>query len=292
LIPIRFGAASRQLFGLYQVPLKEAARGESILLCAPFGQEAIRSHRLFKVLADRLCRDGFHVLRFDYFGTGDSAGGGDEVSIEGFVADVLTANDELLNRSGRARQSASWVGLKLGATIAALASAYVQPMPSRLILWEPVTDGARYLVELAEAHAVTLADAYGWRVSADAHLSDAIARESGSEALGFPVGDQFRASLESISVESFAAIQASMVSIFENPDNIIVGDRGNTGKSLSASLIARGLPTRVTGITQCVAWTADSMMNAASVPGEVLQQIVACFAVTSPDSANVNVVDL
>lgn len=291
MIPIRFGVANRQLFGLYQAPLPAASRGESILLCAPFGQEAIRSHRLFKVLADRLCRDGFHVLRFDYFGTGDSAGEGDEVSVEGFIADVVTANDELMNRSGGAGRGASWVGLKLGATIAALASASVQPKPSRLILWEPVTDGARYLVELAEAHAVTLVDAYGWRVSADAHLRDAIAQESGSEALGFPLGNQFRTAVKALSLESFGATQASMVSIFENPANAnsSAGDRSNTSTSLSTSLIARGLPTRVTGITEFVAWTADGMMNSAAVPGEVLQQIAACFA-TSPDSVNLNVV--
>jgi uncharacterized protein len=262
-------------------------------LCAPFGQEAIRSHRLFKVLADRLCRDGFHVLRFDYFGTGDSAGEGDEVSIESFTADVLTASNELMNRSGGTGRSAStsWVGLRLGATIAAMASAHVRPEPSRLILWEPVTDGARYLNELAEAHAAMLAAAYGWRVSSDAYLRDAIARESGFEALGFPLSDQFRAALKSLSIDSFTAVKASIVNIFENPANNIVGDSGGgTSASLAASLTARGLVTRVKRIIDPIAWTADEMMNAASVPGEVLQQIVACLASTSPDSANLKVI--
>lgn len=292
MIPIRFGAANKQLFGLYQAPSEAVSRGESILLCAPFGQEAIRSHRLFKVLADRLCREGFHVLRFDYFGTGDSAGEGDEVSIDGFIADVLTANDELINRSGCTRSA--WVGLRLGATVAAMASAHVRPALSRLILWEPVTDGARYLAELAGAHAAALVDAYGWRASSDVYLRDAIARESGFEALGFPLTDQFRAAVKSLSVQSFAAIQTSQTSIiyiFENSADDILGDGvSNAGASLSVALAARGAPTRVKRIAEPVAWTADEMMNAASVPGEVLQQIVACFAGTSPDSANLNVV--
>jgi uncharacterized protein len=286
LIPIRFGAANRQLFGLYQAPLQTASRGESILLCAPFGQEAIRSHRLFKILADRLCRDGFHVLRFDYFGTGDSAGEGDEVSIESFVTDVLTASNELMDRSGCTRSA--WVGLRLGATIAAMASAHVRPVPSRLILWEPVTDGARYLAELAEAHAATMVVAYGWRVSSDACLRDAIAREAGFEALGFPLTDGFRAALKLLSVHSFATVQASVVNIFENTVDGVAGV-GEAGTELAGNLITRGLPTRVKRITDPVVWTADDMMNAASVPGEVLQQIVACFATTSPDPANFNV---
>ena len=288
MIPIRFGAANRQLFGLYQAPLPAASRGESILLCAPFGQEAIRSHRLFKVLADRLCRDGFHVLRFDYFGTGDSAGEGEEVSVESFIADVLTASDELVNRSGSTR--CAWMGLRLGATIAAMASARVQLKPLRLILWEPVTDGTRYLAELADAQAAALVEAYGWRVSSDADLRDAIARECGGEALGFALTDEFRAALNAISVHSFATVQASVINIFEQPAGKSGGDTGSgAGASLAANLVARGLAAHVKHIADPIVWTADGMMNSAAVPGEVLQQIAACFA-TSPDSVNLNVV--
>jgi uncharacterized protein len=277
LIPIRFGQPARQLFGLYEAPHVSAARGESILLCAPFGQEAIRSHRLFKVLADRLCREGFHVLRFDYFGTGDSAGEGEEVSIEGFIADVLMANNELANRSGCT--STSWMGLRLGASVAALASARVPNKLARLILWEPITDGAAYLRELMEAHAAALLDAYEWRVLSDNSLRNAIARESGSEALGFPVTELFRSALNALKVDSLGDLNASKVDIFEYAAT--AGSAHNsvqTGAGLTKQLVARGVQPRVTPIIEHVTWTADEMMNAASVPGEVLQKIVACVA--------------
>jgi uncharacterized protein len=269
LNPIRFGAASRQLFGLYQEPLAHAARAESILLCNPFGQEAIRSHRLFKVLADRLCRDGFHVLRFDYFGTGDSAGNDDEVSIAGFVADLLLADEELLRRSSYAKRS--WIGLRLGASVAAMASAKAGVAPQRMVLWEPVIDGTNYLAELEHAHDVALEDAYGSRCTTDAELKSQFARESGNEVLGFPLTQTFLQELNSLSLDAFAGTKTSIVDIFNNESMF-----GSTG-DLSRCLTARGIDVRSESIAEPIIWTADEMMNAATVPGEVLQRIAGCF---------------
>jgi uncharacterized protein len=269
LNPIRFGAASRQLFGLYQEPLAHVARGESILLCNPFGQEAIRSHRLFKVLADRLCRDGFHVLRFDYFGTGDSAGNDDEVSIAGFIADLLLADEELLRRSACTKRS--WIGLRLGATVAAIASANTAVAPQRMVIWEPVVNGAAYLAELENAHDVALEDAYGSRCATDAELKFHFERESGNEVLGFPLTQKLRQELNSLSLDAFANTKTSIVDIFANESML-----GSTG-DLSQRLTARGIDVRNESISEPIIWTADEMMNAATVPGEVLQRIAGCF---------------
>jgi uncharacterized protein len=274
LNPIRFGAVSRQLFGLYQEPLAHAVRGESILLCNPFGQEAIRSHRLFKVLADRLCRDGFHVLRFDYFGTGDSAGSDDEVSIAGFVADLLLADEELLRRSGCTDRS--WIGLRLGATVAALASVNTAVAPQRMVLWEPVVNGAAYLAELEHAHDVALEDAYGSRCATDAELKRHFARESGNEVLGFPLTQTLRQELNSLSLDSFAASTALRIDIFVNGTVPMVA--GNEPQmNLERQFQLRGIETHSKLIANQIIWTADEMMNASTVPGEVLQRVAGCF---------------
>ena len=272
MIPIRFGAADRQLFGLYQVANSDASRGECVLLCNPFGQEAIRSHRLFKVLADRLCRDGFHVLRFDYFGTGDSAGNDDEVSLSGFMNDLLTADSELQQRSGCARRA--WVGLRLGATIAALASAKATVSPQRLVLWEPIINGRNYLAELAHAHSLALEDAYGSRCVFDLALRDQFAREVGTEALGFPLPDSFRAELNSLSHDSFEKVKTSAIDIFSNA---ISSDKNAADADWANKLAARGVEIFNESIVEPIIWTADEMMNAATVPGEVLQRISARF---------------
>ena len=73
MTPIQFGPADRRLFGLLQ-PAQGNATRTGVVLCNPMGQEAVRVHRMYRVLADRLNRAGLHVLRFDWFGSGDSAG--------------------------------------------------------------------------------------------------------------------------------------------------------------------------------------------------------------------------
>src|SRR5690606_6529681 len=126
-------------------------QGTTALLCNPFGQEAVRAHRIFVVLADRLARQGVSVLRFDYHGTGDSPGDDDVGDLEGWAADILSAQawlDEAARPSRRV-----WIGLRLGALLAAMASGGARPGATidSLILWEPVIDGSAYLRELAEA---------------------------------------------------------------------------------------------------------------------------------------------
>src|SRR4051812_43750768 len=65
MTPFYFGAPERRLLGLFH-PSATAVRGaRAVLLCNPFGQEAVRSHRVYRVLAERLARGGIAVLRFD-----------------------------------------------------------------------------------------------------------------------------------------------------------------------------------------------------------------------------------
>ena len=73
-VRIEYFGASQQLLGAFHVAQRLQPRSTAVLLCNPFGEEASRSHRTFRVLATQLERTGFSVLRFDYSGTGDSLG--------------------------------------------------------------------------------------------------------------------------------------------------------------------------------------------------------------------------
>ena len=72
-------------------------------------------------LLEQLAAQGWHVLRFDYFGTGDSAGEFDEADLTGWEADIEQALDELLDMAGA--RKVALVGLRLGATLAARVAA-------------------------------------------------------------------------------------------------------------------------------------------------------------------------
>ena len=143
--PFFFGTSAEPLFGVFHPAKSSTAQPVAVLLCCPLGWEQMRSHRAFRQLALLLSRAGFCVMRFDYYGTGDSAGDGESVSLEHCVADVEVAVEELQAMSGMS--SVALVGLRMGASIAALAAQRI-PGLSKVVLWDPVTDGAEHLREL------------------------------------------------------------------------------------------------------------------------------------------------
>jgi pimeloyl-ACP methyl ester carboxylesterase len=145
--PFFFGSPGRQLFGCYHEPPAWPAREQGVVLCYPTGQEYIRSHRACHHLAAQMARAGFPTLRFDYFGTGDSAGDNEDGNLEQWQADLALAVAELRARSGV--EQVILVGMRLGASLALLASSRIAGLAG-LILWEPVVSGPQYLAELQQ----------------------------------------------------------------------------------------------------------------------------------------------
>jgi hypothetical protein len=148
-----FGPAERRLFGVYHPPVVGSRDVAAAVLCYPFLQEYFRSHRAFNRLAGLLTARGWHVLRFDYSGCGDSYG--DRLRDAGaWREDVRLACDELRERAQTGRLAL--IGLRHGASLAASVSPSVQPL-SELVMWDPVVDGPAFRRELLGfRHAVTL----------------------------------------------------------------------------------------------------------------------------------------
>lgn len=142
-----FGTSAAHLYGVYQPAEPGSARSECIVLCSPFGQEAIRAHRSLRQLAADLSRLGYDVLRFDYRGTGDSAGDMREVSASDWLEDIVQAREELRDISGASR--ISLLGLRMASVLAAQVAK--SSSARRLVLWDPVESGQAYLDEVLAA---------------------------------------------------------------------------------------------------------------------------------------------
>ena len=185
MTPHYFGSSEKQLLGVYHFP-KGRARPHGVVLCPPAPQEYMRTHMAFRKLAAMLVREGFHVLRFDYYGTGDSAGGSREGSLGEWRQNVVAAATDLEECSGATK--VSLVGLRLGATLAALAPVDA----ANLVLWEPVVDGRKYLDELRAIH--------------EREFSDLLfpprlpAQTCGGELLGFPLPLDLEAEIRGINL--------------------------------------------------------------------------------------------
>ncbi len=140
------GPPERALFGWFHAPTAPS-RGAAIVLCNPIGDDYVRAHRTLRHLAERLAAIGFAVLRFDFHGTGDSTGSErDAGRVAAWQQDVGLAVAEARRRSGCT--TVGVVGLRLGATIAALAGVAVES----LVLWSPYTSGGAFVTESTQMH--------------------------------------------------------------------------------------------------------------------------------------------
>ncbi len=223
------------------------------MLCNPFGEEASRSHRIYRVLATQLERAGFSVLRFDYRGTGDSQG--TTISVESAVRDIGIAADHLRATSGV--QKISLVGLRFGATLAMLAGARGAPRPYHLLMWDPVVDGGAYLRELGAQHQTYMRAELGprWRdrlrVRADG---------SPHETLGVSISDTLAAEMSAIDLTTVSSIADR---------HTVLTTRGPGARTwLPAS-------TEWIELTQSAAWNSDAALNAMTVPMDIVQALLA-----------------
>ena len=185
-IPLFFGP-DNELFGMYYQPQIENTHNLGVVVCPPWGQEYIRAHRACHQLALRLSNIGIPVLRFDYYGSGDSAGDDNDTTIHRSLQDISLAVDELRVRSGR--ENITLVGLRLGGMLASLAGVSQMNLKC-LVLWDPIVNGCDYLSELTAWHQRNL-----WYYLANIEKQT---NHQGVEILGFAVSDVMRDELEEV----------------------------------------------------------------------------------------------
>ncbi len=144
--PVWFGPADRPLFGMLGRPVGAQCTDVGVLLCPPLGIDARATYRVYSKLADELNARGITTLRFDYDGTGDSAGSADDPGrVEAWLASVGHAADRL--RAAGAT-TVLGLGMRLGATIVCAAARNGSVTDLRgLILWDPCASGRAFLRE-------------------------------------------------------------------------------------------------------------------------------------------------
>jgi pimeloyl-ACP methyl ester carboxylesterase len=150
--PFLFG--ERNLLGIYH-PSAGPAKDSGVVLCPPILSEYMRAHGCLRQLAAELASLGHHVLRFDYFGTGDSAGDISGATVPIWLDDISAACEEL--RSVTGVMNVSLVGVRLGAALAASAAGNCEGV-RRMVLWDPVDDGARYLKGVDDTYEALIAN--------------------------------------------------------------------------------------------------------------------------------------
>jgi len=148
--PIAFHANEACCFGWFHAA-QPPTRGVGVVLCRPIGYESICAYGTYTQLAENLARAGFDVIRFDYHGTGDSAGDdADPNRVRAWIDSIKAAACELKQLSGISRLAL--FGVRLGATLAAQAAVQLGGVEN-LMMWAPCATGRGFARELRAAGA-------------------------------------------------------------------------------------------------------------------------------------------
>jgi hypothetical protein len=223
-----FGPSDAPLFGVLHLPVDNQIRG-GVLICGSLGKEGMDSVRLYRILADRLARSGFGVLRFDYLGLGDSAYGQvRDDAVANWVKSVGHALDYLTLIGA---QSVTAIGIRAGCLILQEYLGQSHTI-NRAVYLDPPGTGRRYLREHTALFRLSVGD--------HAQLPGEVS------IIGGQFSDQAAA--------EFAALRMSpdQVSAHSVDKVLLVGRPAETDKRLAALASADGVDSIITdGLPEC-----------------------------------------
>lgn len=223
-----FGSEKRPLFGWLHPASRQGGAKVGLVICSPFGFEEECAHKSLRQLALDAAAAGIPTLRFDYASCGNSAG--DEFAPHAFTAwieSVGAAMDALKAQAGVA--SVCLVGLRLGATLSALAS-MVRSDVAALVAIAPVVQGKAYVRELK------ILGMTGFQGTSAAVSDDLM------QASGYVLAKETREALAGVDLRAANALPAPKVLIIERDDMNPAPEWAQTLEKLGAQVEQLALP--------------------------------------------------
>jgi alpha-beta hydrolase superfamily lysophospholipase len=252
-----------------------------VVVCNPFGYEALCAHRSLRHLAEEAAQRGFPALRFDYDGTGDSAGDdldGDRWAA--WLASVRGAVRELRARTGVRR--VVLVGVRLGASIAAAAAADAVDDAdiAGVAMIAPIASGRPWLRELRALQATM------GRAAAPPEFA---LPEGVQESVGLLITPETRAALESIELASLGARLPDALLLIDRDDRPsqarLAEQWGTSGRTVRHAVLPGFVEMMsdphesvvpVAMVTEVMSWLESgfpAFAEGVAVPGEALVSV-------------------
>ncbi|WP_027211455.1 alpha/beta fold hydrolase [Burkholderia sp. WSM2232] len=248
--------------------LHPAAGPHGVVLCHAFGYDALCTYRGMRRLAESLAERGIAVLRFDYPGTGDSAGDASEPGRWRAWIDSIRQAVALLRQSTGVER-VSLCGLRLGATLAALAAQELADVDG-LVLLSPVLSGKNYQRELRAG--------YRQWLSMPAAMDCLPEPDTGEfvEAYGFRLYRDTLDSLRAVDLRRDAPAPAKRVLILDSLDTSRVD-------ALAAHYREQGIETERRGFDEYSKFMMESLDS--EIPRAAFDLVVNWLAARSDDVA-------
>ncbi len=161
-VQVAFPSEGEIIFGVLHLPEQVPAPG--LVMCHGFTGHKAETHRLFVNTARDFCEHGLAVLRFDFRGSGDSAGEFREMTVSREITDAQAAFDFLASRSEADPKRLAVLGLSLGGCVAACLAGREERLRA-LVLWAAVAHpGSQFQERAAAFGEADVLDYQGWEL--------------------------------------------------------------------------------------------------------------------------------
>ena len=263
--PRWFGDHQRPLFGWLHLP-PAVTRNAALVLCAPFGHEYMVVYRAYRKLAAQLAAAGFPVLRFDYDGTGDSAGlATDAQRISSWQGSIISAVSEIRQTTGI--EQVVLFGTRLGALLAA--SVASKANTDSLIMLGPVLSGRQYTRELLAFRGMNITDTSGNTPAAT------------EEVVGYPLTQETKDDLGKLDLTKLNGQILKRILIIPR-DDIQSNER-----RIAEALMADGTAVEIKTISGYSNLMKDDALDS-QVPETIWAYITEWMSDQYPDTSNYN----
>ena len=139
-IQVGFESDGEEIFGVLHTPERLPAPG--VVMCHGFTGHKAEAHRLFVRAARDFAQHGLCALRFDFRGSGDSAGEFRDMTISREIADAAAAFAFLASRPEVIAERIGVLGLSLGGCVAACLAGQEERIRA-LVLWSALAHPER-----------------------------------------------------------------------------------------------------------------------------------------------------
>ncbi len=183
----------QNIYCIHYAP-SQAPHRVGIIIVPPVGHERLRCYRECVNLARDLATQGYHVLRFDYRGEGESDGDFENTDIRTRLSDIGHAHDLLVARSGI--EYCCLVGFRLGALLALISAGDRQN--DCVVLCDPISNVKSYCRSLFRANLIMQQEYFGRLSYKEIELRDRLRSGDIMSVYGFHYANRFISQMEEI----------------------------------------------------------------------------------------------
>ena len=135
-IPFVIGKEGKRLFGIIQKPYGDQ-KFPAVIFSHGFTGNHLEPHFIFKRTADALCEQNIMSIRFDFFGSGNSDGAFEEMTLQTELNDLERIYNFALSLPYVSRSRIGFLGFSMGGTITAMFSGKHPQIPRAVCFWAP-----------------------------------------------------------------------------------------------------------------------------------------------------------